>query len=334
MGWGDGPTEDLLGPEFKFTPQKRCLPYGWPSGEYMSVLSVAECGGRRFAMTDTVLHELDSRGKILRSWWGPTSVEGAEIPANCPLVPYSRLVAMGRLLVFVEREALVAWDPESDTWHGPLRPECADRTQGGRWTCEHALGTRSGLWLAGSDGMLFVGAGEFLEAAKAAGRVTTGPEYRRRQEERLAGLPPLERAKYAFATRRFDLAEPLLSQVLRENPESAEALLLMGRLCDLACTNRPDDALGYYRRLAALKDNRRASFSGVYLQLVLLRNQKRWPEARATIEEISRRFPKLHDYHQRDVDWWRNHIRTQLAEKDAKRPAAPTSNKEEAKKEP
>lgn len=65
-----------------------------------------------------------------------------------------------------------------------------------------------------------------------------------------------------------------------------------------------------------------------------LRTQKPWPEALATIEEIRRTYPRLCDYLQRDVDWWRNHIREQLAEKDVKRPAAGTSNKEDEKKEP
>ena len=57
----------------------------------------------------------------------------------------------------------------------------------------------------------------------------------------------------------------------------------------------------YYRRLSRPNDPA-ASFSGMYLRLILLRKLQRWPEALAAAEEILAAFPRLDDPHQRDVN--------------------------------
>ena len=135
-------------------------------------------------------------------------------------------------------------------------------------------------------------------------------------------MKPLERAKTAFAMREFDVARRLLAEILRDDAECAEGLLLEGYLHDLWCSNQPDEALKYYRRLSDVNDPA-ASFSGMYLRLVLLRKLQRWPEALAAAEEILAAFPRLDDFHQRDVNWWCDHLRQELGRKDSKHlPAA------------
>jgi hypothetical protein len=328
-----GLCDDLLGPGLQFTPRSCGIPYGWnsPGGELDSYyptgfVSFAEVGPRRF-VTNAGLHEFDAAGKIVRSWWGRNQYNGdygraycVSLPPDCP-IQGGYMVAAGSLLVFVcsNPASLLAWNPQTDTWHGPLAVAGA----------EHALGTRAGVWLGTQDGVLFVSADDLLSTAKDVGRVLTTAQYRQRQREIIAAMRPLDRAKAAFSMHRFEAAEKLLDQVLADDPKSTEALLLMGYVYDLWCTNRPEEALKYYQRLADLKANPNASFSGMYQRLILLRAQKRWPEALATIEDIQRNFPRVSEHERGEIDWWQNYLRQQLAPKDAKRPAAATSNKDE-----
>jgi hypothetical protein len=342
MFWRDGAAlrawgayhlyHDLLAPEFDVTPHSGGVPYGWdyPDGSLSSYnpsgfVTSAEVGRRRF-VTNAGLHEFDAKGTIVGSWWGETFFERntgplrffVPLPSDCP-IQSMYMVAVDNRLVFVHHESLLAWDPRTDTWYGPLAVHDA----------AHAVGTQRGVWLGTSDGLIFVAIDDLLATARRAGRALTTEQYRQRQREVVAALPPLDRAMVAYSVRRFDEAKELAETVLRDDPECAEALLLLGHLHDLWCMNRPEAALEYYGRLAELTANPNASFTGMYRRLVLLRTQKRWPEAQAAIEQIEVSYSLMHDSDHRELHWWRNHIRKQLAETDANQAAAETSNREE-----
>jgi tetratricopeptide (TPR) repeat protein len=161
------------------------------------------------------------------------------------------------------------------------------------------------------------------------GRVMTTAEYRRQQREISAAMPLMDQAKDAILKRQFDAAEQLLDQVLAGDANCAEALFLMGYMHDLWCANRPEEAMKFYQRLAELKSNPNASFTGMYYGLRLLCNQKRWPEALAAVEEIDRAFPRLSPFSRIQVDICRDSARRELAEKGTTQPAAGASTKKE-----
>ena len=61
----------------------------------------------------------------------------------------------------------------------------------------------------------------------------TTTEYRRRQQETIALMPPLNQAQLAISTRQFDAAKRLLNQILHDEANNAKALLLMGYVHEL-----------------------------------------------------------------------------------------------------
>ncbi len=322
--------DDLLSRELRFTPIDFKMPYGWiaPQGHHgfsspdgrWGIRSMAEVAGRRF-LTRGGLHEFNSSGKIIQSWWRETSIHNVRPPATCP-VNSDKMVAMGDMLAFLGKgrvqfaRNVVIWDPKTDTWYGPLGVVAGSGAESNR-----SLGPRGGLWLSTSNGVLFVSAEDLLATAKSAGRVMTTAEYQQRQRETIAIMPPLDQAKMAISMREFDAAEKLLNQILASDANCAEALLLLGYVNDLWCANRPEKALEYYRRLAELESNPRASYTGMYHRLALLQSQKRWPEALEAVEEINQTFSgQLNPFAQRRLEASWKHIIGQLSEQDAKHP--------------
>ncbi len=335
---------DLLSSKLTCT-SRMPTPYGWsPHQEsYVSmrlgylglgVISMAEAGGRRF-ITDAGLHEFDSKGKVLRSWWVACNLQAwcggppytVSVPQDCPIQSMD-MVAMGDLLAFVHLESIMAWDPRSDTWYGPLPPSGTyalgwpagfPPAGGPRPPGAYPLGVPAGVWISG---LRFIAAEDVLAAARRAGRVMTTAEYRKRQEEIVAAMPPLDRAKAEFTMHRFDAAKALLDEILKNDPASPEALLLMGWLHDIWCANEPETALRYYRRLADVTSNPRASVEGWYQQMCLLGKLQRWPETLAAAEHIKSRFPQFNEYDRSNVDWWRD---------EAKKHVSPAENRKAVK---
>ena len=325
---GSGLYVNLLAEHAEFVRPDYEVPYGWGAvGGTLhdrhrgGFISFAEVNGRRF-VTHAGLHEVDPHGMILHTWRGQCDYEGdfgrafsVPLPPGCPIQAMD-MVTAGGLLVFVDRESVLAWDPKTDTWYGPLDTA----------TTYYALGTDAGIWLAARDRVTLLSTGNMLVTAERTGRVMTTDQYRQRQQEVIAAMSPLDRAKVAYSMRQLDQAKELAQTVLEDDPECAEALLLMGYLHDLWCMNRPETALEYYHRLAKLESDRNASFTGMYRRFVLLRTLKRWSETLATIDEITGQFPRLHERQQGSIDWWRNHIQKKLGETDAKPAAKETSN--------
>jgi hypothetical protein len=199
---------------------------------------MAETSGRRF-VTRGGLHEFDSTGRIIRSWWGESWYTGKykdaqyiRLPADCP-VHGDNMVAAGDMLVFSEvglspdAYTVVGWEPKTDTWYGPLGVNGVAAAD-----ASHALGNRAGVWLTMGDGMLFMSADDLRSAATKAGRMMTTAEYRRRQREAIGAMPLLNQAKLAIAMRQLDVAEKLLNRILKNDANCDEAILLLGYLHD------------------------------------------------------------------------------------------------------
>ena len=185
-------------------------------------------------MTYGGLHEFDSSGNIIRSWWNQCfftckSNVTLRLPAGCP-INSDKVAAIGDLLAFTEKSNLYfasqvsAWNPRTDTWYGPLG--VGKNVHG--TASQRPYGARGGLWLPMSDGILFLGADDLLTAARKAGRVMTSAEYRRRQEELIATMPLLDQAKIAVSMREFDKAERLLNAALASDSALRQGALLAG----------------------------------------------------------------------------------------------------------
>ncbi len=298
---------------------------GWPPGRYQSIdlEKTFAVGGRRFVAGRWGLHEFDPDGRVLRSWWAPNKVTLAGYVGHvrtypsAPVLGYDHTQA-GPLLYSRYNDDTVAYEPATDTWYGPL--SVSEDT---------ICGTSDGVWL-GHDEVGYVRNEDFKAAARKCGRAMTTVEYRKRQEERIAKLSPLDRAKVFFSMRKFDRAEPLLKQVLDaapagrdpdpktsgpKIPEPVEALVLLGWLHDTSCKNKPKQAMDYYDRLAK-HDNRTARFTGLYMKLSLLARQERWKEVDELGAAVCAEFPRVERVRfrwiQRNIDWWRQCARREL----------------------
>ena len=313
MGWDYGRLwTDLLAPDATVRP---CLDgkvaYGWRE-QWRGGIDISaglEPAGRRFIAGPSGLHEFDVTGRVVQSWWSAHSITPAgvrhsiDVPPTSPVYHDNHVVA-GDLIYSTHQQKTVAYQPATDTWYGPLLVSI------GHAPC----GTREGVWGGSLNGIGYVRNEDFVAKAEEAGRVMTTAEFLVRRDALIEALPALERAKVYFAMRRFDEARALLEEIVRAEPRHAEALMLSGWLNDDWCTNRPDDARGYYRRLAAMEDNADACFSGHYMEFLMLGREKQWKELIELGDRIAGRFPQIEEYTQGNIDSWRNHARKRLAE--------------------
>ena len=103
----------------------------------------------------------------------------------------------------------------------------------------------------------------------------------------------------------------------------------MGFLRDRNCLNRPEEAIQWYRRLAAVEGDRSASFMGMYSWLCVLQDRRQWQETLDLSEKTLQLYPDLVYYDKQRIAAIRDESRRHLREEDAKQPPAGTSNKEE-----
>ena len=238
--------------------RSRVTCYGWQASGPPAMSSMVEAAGRRFCNCNGGLYEIDAAGRTLRTWWtggffypagrGPDDNDSPAIiaPADCPISDGAlvELHAVGSRLVMAAGSHLwfAVYDLPSDTWYGPLDEFwCAVVTPSG------------GLWRGGSDGLRYLSLDDVMAYAEATGRAMTTAQYRQRREQFIAAAKPLDRGKFALAMRQFDRAKAALQEVLQAEPDQPEALRLMGFLYDANCLNQPDEAMKYYRRLAAVE---------------------------------------------------------------------------------
>ncbi len=313
---------DLLAAKPTYTPLSRTTCYGWKMDNppHLGIVGAAEADGRRFYLCRGGLYEIDAAGKTQNAWWtafrlepagGGLSVNtGLEVgaPADCPIVGLSRLFSCGSRLVFVDSHQLTVFDLKTDTWYGPMDARG-----------EVTLVTASkGLWgkFPPDDGVFYLPLDELLDYAKSIGRVMTTAEYRRRKEQYVDAAKPLDRGKLTLGMRQFDKAKTAFQQVLDTEPNQPEALLLMGLLHDRNGLNQPEEAIKYYRQASNLPDNNNASYSGMYLWVCVLKNNKRWAETVELCDKMLDRFPGLGETPRKRIQWLRNHAREQLNQKE------------------
>jgi tetratricopeptide (TPR) repeat protein len=215
------------------------------------------------------------------------------------------MVKSGNLLYFLGMNT-VAYDPRTDTWYGPVS------AQGGT----HNIGTSAGLWVGSR--LIYFNNADVIAAAKVAGRVMTTEQWKKRKQQFIESAPLLDRAKFAFGMKQFDAAKQHLTKVLKSAPNNAEALLLMGYLHDTWCTNKPDKAARYYRRLEGLKDNPSASMSGMWMRFHLHKRRKEYAQAYQLTKEIPKRFGRLEDHARREMTYWGNRLKKELAKETRK----------------
>jgi hypothetical protein len=267
---------------------------------------MAEVGGRRFVLSELGLHEIDDEARILRNWWNPTFlwVTQPKLPSTLggdrflrvpPTLPidgtnlqegYRWLTHGASHLILIRDESILCYDPEADTWYGPVM------TESGRCS-QFLLPAPHGFWLGDGLALAYVEVADLLEAARKAERVVTSSEVMPRQQRRMEEVGLLEAAMFEFEARNFPLARERLEAFLATHPEHPEALLLMAHLHDLWAWNKPETASRYYRRLAAVEDNPSAACTGLCGELALRYALGQWERVIATGEEIQRRFPGL-----------------------------------------
>ena len=333
---GIGPhtlISDLLGTPREDPYWPRVTPFGWPTLQDWCGMfrpCMAEVGGRRFVLSQLGLHEIDDGARVLRNWWNPTFlwIEQPKLPPSLggdrffrvpPTLPidgtktqevYRWLTHGASHLILIRDESILCYDPEADTWYGPVP------TAGGRNT-RFLLPAPHGFWLGDGLDLSYVEVADLLAAARKAGRVVTSPEVMPRQRRRMEEVGPLEAAMFEFESRNFPRAQQWLDTFLATHPEHPEALLLMAYLHDLWAWNKPETASRYYRRLAAIEDNPRAACTGLCGELALRYALGQWERVIATGEEIQRRFPGL-DWEPQGtpaVAWALQHARKHLRRK-------------------
>jgi hypothetical protein len=283
-------------------------PYGWPRPADR-LTSMAVVGGKRYVMSWRGLHEIDENAKVLRSWWTRATFRaGSRDPADLaqdlittpgdfpsdsrhsdPSHGSERTFitqSKGHLFLVNRIDGILCYEPTSDSWFGPLLPEHEFPT-------EWPLGTADGLWIGSDQGCGYTRTDDFLQAAKAAGRVMTTAEVRRRKQELAEEAGPLAAARFEVSLHNFDNAKGRVETFLASNPDDPQALALMAVLNDFWCFNRPDEAITWYRRLSALESNLSAVYTGLYGEFRINFTLGRWEEAIQTGECLLNKVPCL-----------------------------------------
>jgi len=152
---------DLLGE----SPTMRSLPI---SG---SITSAVHIDGRLFARTlPGGLKEFSTDGGTVRKWRAPHEPTG-DAAADAPIVG-RYLLRAGKLLVFSGRSTVTLYDPQADTWYGPVKVSGT----------HYAIGSQAGIWLGYGNSIRFVKTADVIAAAKKSDRVLTTAEFRKRRD--------------------------------------------------------------------------------------------------------------------------------------------------------
>ena len=327
-----GVWDNLLSEARKRTPLPGPRCYGWRTDNLSrpDVFGAVETGGRRFCVCRGGLYEFDAAGtmKLLCAWetteyWLHVAGWQVVAPADCPLPDFDVVCATRSHLVFTDHRYLTIYDIDRDTWYGPVTLGLGNRPL-------TPLATTQGmLWGTSGDGLTYLALDDVVAYAKSLGRAMATAEYRRRAQQFIDAAKPLDRAKFALGMRQFGKAKSALQQVLDAEPDQPEALLLMGFLHVRDCLNQPAEALKYYRRAAELENNPVASYSGMFFSVHVLMDCRQWKEASELCQTIWQRYPGLAEFDRQSIQRLCDESRRQLAQKDAKQPAAGKPDREQ-----
>ena len=283
------------------------MPQGWPGRSTYKTMATLK--GRYFVGDTLGLWEIDTGAKLLRAWGtcqpllhapGPHPFQRfpstSQLPHQFPQYCTTRVELIGhdgaRLYMRMLLEwrgvgdALVCYDVDRGTWYGPVSVKPGAKPDD--------IGDGPGIWTA--DG--YVATSDVVDAARKAKLASTTAQLLAKREQFHNKAPPLDRAKYAFGLREFDKASRILHAVLKKQPTSPDALLLMGMVHDRLALNRPHEALAYYSRAAALRDDPRVAAAGLYHKYVLYLQTGQRPEALRVGKELLDRFELYRPYRQ------------------------------------
>ena len=216
-------------------------------------------------------------------------------PASLPTGRQRRYAGLDRellaqskdhLFVASPQDGILCYAPASDTWFGPLVPSS-------RTSFEWAMGTAEGLWIGGARGAVYIRTADFLDAARAAGRVMTSLQVRQRQRELAEKAGPLAAATFDLSLHDFEGARKRVEVFLASHPTDPQALFLMAVLHDFWCMDRPDQSLAWYRKLAALDSDLSAVYTGTYAELRINYTLGRWEQAIAAGDRLLDEVPCL-----------------------------------------
>lgn len=287
---------DLGGPAEKFTNA-----YSFGVGAMRAIAD------RHWVWGYDTLVAMDDVGKTVRTWrsgvnifgstsggWSNLSICGIGLRGEIPMLGDDRYESMcnddSHLFFYRDghvpvgrQDAMLCYEPASDTWYGPLslaRPP---------WT---VVGTKNGLWIGDAGGLSWMKTDDFKAAAAEAGRVTTSTDLKKRQEELYLALPPFERAKYYLAKKDLSKVTALLEPILKGKPDDPEALLMMGFAREMLA-HEPQEALEWYGKLAALEGNRPARLTGLAAMMSVKNQLKEYDEVLRLGRQIEQEFPSI-----------------------------------------
>ena len=321
MGLSRSGLVKLAGHTWKVqTPFLPRLASGWPAElqalqRHLRWWGVAS--GRRFVICGESLYQVAEAGKVVRAWSFNEAFKfksslpaqmvahplRMDIPTDLPAVALGaglrgrpRAMTNGRHLFVPDfGNGVVCYDPQTDTWAGPVRI--------GDGYFSAVFASAGGLWGKTSSDradkrFVCVSTASLLKAAAGAGLTWTSDQLKARRDKLVAGAPALDRAKFTIALRRFDEARRVLEKILKAEPRNAEAMLLMGFVLDYKCLNRPAEAMAWYKKAAAL-DTPEAALAAMVLQCWQHAAAGRWVEALAVTDAAMARF-NLGDAAKRD----------------------------------
>jgi hypothetical protein len=321
-----GLARDILRKQPEFERWPDVWPHGWkcrPFTRSCEPTSIATVGKRRYVMAGTGLHEIDANADVIRTWANRMSFSAggpdrdnlarddittpADFPVDDLRTCYSYLSASeDRLFLFAENGAVLCYEPESDTWLGPLSlPESYDGIS--------ALGDNNGVWVGGASHLSYVRAADFAAAARAAGRTMTSADVRRHKREHAEKAGGLEAARFDLLMRNFDSAKERTQAVLDADPANTQALLTMAVLHDFWCLNRPEEAMKWYGRLAKLQDDKSAVFTGLYGVFRITYTLDRYDQAIAAGNRLLDEVPCMYAHMRHTVERFMTYARRNMA---------------------
>ncbi len=305
-----GLAQDILRTPPEFANWPDVWPYGWKRQRYSGPsepTSMAVVNGNRYVMACMGLHEIDHAGGVRRSWWNRTQFSAAcpgpdglsqsrittpsGLPDDNPRTSYKYVAGAGSHLFLVGEQAdtadLLCYEPATDTWFGPLRLKHMGEHP-------YPMGDAQGVWVGGTDGLAYMATSDFLEAARAAGRVMTTPAVAQRKRELAEAAGPFADAKFRLLLRDFAGARHQTESILAASPDDAKSLLLMAKLHESWCLDQPDESLRWYRRLSALEADPSAIYTGLYGEFRINYTLKRWDAAIAAGDRLLEDIPHLY----------------------------------------
>lgn len=293
---------DILG-DAQMRPLPLTAGYGWTKHDARpnELLAAMTVGSRRFLSSTDGLHEIDAIGKYVRSWSYPMvfmprgatmfwDMDNIGVPGDAPL-PGQALAADERYIYFTDTLGRIgAFDPTKELWYGPVafdgaRPSSMTPIDGNLWMVGYVAGR--------NDAAFAIDREEIIRVSEANGLVVSTTEFQKRCEAALAGHQPLVKAQQLFGMRRFPEAIEVLAPLIEGDTPDKYALLLMGFIHDTWCLNRPDQAMQYYARLAAMQEYPDAVFTGLAAQESILARQKKWEKADEILKTIRDKIPQV-----------------------------------------